>query len=240
MGFIKKTVLIVFISALLGLTGCASQTYKKEAFARNNKFGIVSITGITSGFGFSNQEEETMVSNFEKLITRELGKTRHFKLVSSKSIQNSRTYKRIKGESTDGVFQFKTAPGYKKFDHEDEKENLKQLDRELKMTGNIFVTLSIVKEDSGFSLSGFLPIPVPVSAGKVHAKVIVAIYATDPNGEVIWSDQIEKITEEGVGHIMGISNFKNLYPQIIDIANNTATEFVKNLDTNLTAAASKS
>lgn len=230
---IHKIYLSGLLIALLAITGCAPKVYNADAFNRPNTFAIVSVNGITSGFGFSTAEEQKIASNFERIIYKELKNTKRFKLASSNKVKKSRAYRQIRGESTDGLLSMKTAKGYKKFDPKNEITALKKLNKELRLTGNIFITLSVSKEDSGLTLSGLLPIPIPVSAGKTHAKVLISIVTMDYKGNVIWQDMIEKSTEDGVVHVMGISNFNKLYTQILDVAKFASHELVKNLDANL-------
>jgi len=179
-----------------------------------------------------------MASNFEQIIYKELKSTKHFKMVSPKKVKKSRSYRQIKGESTDGLLTMKTAKGYKKFDPNNEAETLNKLNKELGLTGNMYITLSVNKENSGITLSGFLPIPVPVSVGKSHAKILISVVTMDDKGEVIWQDMVEKTTEDGVGHLMGVSNFNKLYPQIMDVAQTATHELVINLNEKLSTGKS--
>ena len=126
----------------------------------------------------------------------------------------------------------KTANGYKKFDPRDHKKEMKRLFKELRINAIVSVSAGYMKSNSGFTLSGFLPIPVPVSVGSANGKLMLSIVATDKNNQIIWQDLIEKETE-GVGQFMGISNFNKLYPQLIKISKLAAREAVTNLNKNV-------
>jgi hypothetical protein len=229
----KKILTLGMLGTVLLLGGCASQVYKAESFSKPQKFAIVQVTGTTSGFGLSEEEEVKLLSSLEKVLYKEFKHTRRFKLIPPSRLKRSRSYRALKGESTDGLMTMKTASGYKKFDYNEKSEAMRKLRKELKLTGTVSVMASFSKSDSSVYLSGFLPVPVPVSAGTTHGLVGLNIVAMDDKDQVIWQDFIQKETEEGVGNIMGISNFGKLYPHLIDTVQLAAREAITNLEKNV-------
>lgn len=222
-----------FIIAILFLSGCASQSYNTKVLKEPNRFAIVSVSGITTGFGMSAEEETKLLTSAEKLIYKELKQSKYFKLVPPSKVKKSRSYRSIKGESTSGIFTMQMAKGYKKFDMDNEKEAIDKLMKELKLTGVIHIMASFSKEDSGLSLSGFLPIPIPISAGTTSGKITFVLAVMDKNNQVIWQDMIEMETKDSVGNVMGVANLSKLYPQLLDITQQSANTTVENLNKNL-------
>lgn len=231
----KKFIFLSIIISTLSLSGCASKVYKSEAFQTKGQFALVQVTGQTSGFGLGTKEDKKLLTTLSSVIYKEFKSTKHFRLISPNTVKKNRTYRRLKTDTSEGLLSLKTAKGYKKFDPRDHKKDMTRLFKELKVNAIISVSAGYHKVNSGFTLSGLLPIPVPVSAGKANGKLTLSIVATDKNNQIIWQDIIEKETE-GVGQFMGISNFNKLYPQLIDISKLAAREAVTNLNKNITIA----
>lgn len=229
----KRIILLGILISSLSLMGCASKVYKADAFKKRANFAIVQVTGQTSGFGLGTKEDKKLLNVLSSLIYKEFKSTKHFKLVSPKRVKRSRAYRRLKTDKSEGLLTLKAAPGYKRFDPRDHKKGIKGLFKELKLDAIISVSAGYNKESGGISLSGFLPIPIPVSIGKEHGKLMLSIVATDKNNNIIWQDLIEKETTEGVGSFMGISNFNKLYPQLIKISKLAARQAIINLNKNL-------
>lgn len=228
----KKIIVLGLLISLLGLTGCASKVYKSEAFKKRGKFALVQVTGQTSGFGLGTKEDKKLLNILASVVYKEFKSTRHFKLVSPNKVKKNRTYRRLKTDTSEGLMSLKTANGYKKFDPRDHQKEMKRLFKELKINAIISISAGYMKSNSGFTLSGFLPIPVPISVGSANGKLVFSVVATDKNNKIIWQDLIEKETE-GVGQFMGISNFNKLYPQLIKISKQAAREAVVNLNKNV-------
>lgn len=228
----KKILLLSIIISTLGLSGCASQVYKPEAFQKRGNFALVQVTGQTSGFGLGTKEDKKLLNTLSSLIYKEFKSTKHFKLVSPKRVKSNKTYRRLKTDTSESLVTLKTAKGYKKFDPSDHKKEMKRLFKELKVNAIISISAYYNKVNSGFTLSGFLPIPIPISVGEANGEIMLSIIATDKNNEIIWQDLIKKETE-GVGQFMGISNFNKLYPQLITISKLAVREAITNLNKNV-------
>lgn len=228
----KKFILLSILISSLSMMGCASKVYKSEAFQKKGKFALVQVTGQTSGFGLGTKEDKKLLNILSAIIYKEFKSTRHFKLVHPKRVVKSRAYRRLKTDTSEGLLSLKTAKGYKKFDPRDHKKEIKQLFKELKINAIVSVSAGYSKSNSGFTLSGFLPIPIPLSVGSANGKLVLSIVATDKNNEIIWQDLIETETE-GVGQFMGISNFNKLYPQLIKISKSAARQAIVNLNKNI-------
>jgi len=229
----RKLATLGMLGVLMFLSGCASQVYKSDSFKKPQKFAIVQVTGTTSGFGLSEEEEVKLLNSLEKVLYKEFKHSRQFKLIPPSRVKRSRSYRAINGDSTKGLMEMKTAKGYKKFDYKEKSGAMRKLRKELRLTGTVSIVASFSKSDSSVYLSGLLPIPVPVSAGTTHGLVGLNIVAMDDKDQVIWQDFIQKETEEGVGNIMGVSNFGKLYPHLIDTVQLAAREAITNLENNV-------
>lgn len=229
----KKLFLLGMLFATFVISGCAGKVYKPEAFKTKGKFAIVQVSGQTSGFGLGTAEDKKLLNSLAKIAYKELKNTKYFKTINPKRVKKSRAYKKMKTDTDEGLLTMKVADGYKKFDPRDHKDELKKLFRELKITGAISITAGYSKASSGLSLSGLLPIPIPVSVGTEHGKLGMMIYAIDKDANVIWQDMIEVETEEGVGSFMGLSNFKKLYPQLVHISKKAVIQAIANLENNI-------
>lgn len=228
--WMKKLAIIGASISLLVMTGCASKVYKAEAFDEPNRFAVVSVTGLTTGFGMSEKEEVELVTSVEKVVAKELKAAKGFRLIPSSKVLANRHYKAIKGESTDGLMTMKAAKGFKKFDIREQPEAMAKLRKDLKLTGVIQVAASFAKRSGGMWLSGILPIPIPVSAGSTHGEVTFSIVAFDSNNEIVWQDMIVTKTEGSVGTVMGVGNLSSLHPQLIDAAQVAANTAVRDLN----------
>lgn len=228
--WMKKLAVLGASISLLVMTGCASKVYNANAFKEPNRFAVVSVTGLTSGFGMSEKEEVDLISSVEKVVAKELKASKGFQLIPSSKVLANRHYKALKGESTDGLMTMKAAKGFKKFDILEQQEAMAKLRKDLKLTGVIQVGASFVKKDGGMWLSGILPIPIPVSAGSTHGEVTFSVVAYDSKNEVVWQDTIVTETEDSVGTVMGVGNLSSLYPQLIDAAQVAANTAVKDLN----------
>lgn len=225
----------LLVPALVFLSGCAQQVIKTSELKKPNRFAIVSVIGATSGFGMSENEEIGLLTKVDEVVSKELNQSRDFKLISSALVKQSRNYAAIKADSTDGILAIKVAHGYKKFDitSESEAPNLKKLMSELKLTGVIQVTAAYTMKNSGVSLSGFLPVPVPISVGSASGHVALSIVVVNNNNEIIWRDTIEVTSKDSIGKVMGIGNTAQLYPKLIDISQEAVHTALANLDEKL-------
>jgi hypothetical protein len=229
----KKQYLIGLLAATFILHGCASQVYKKEAFKQKPKFAIVQVLGQTSGFGLGTKEDKKLLSKLESIVYKEFKSAKHFQTIHPSYVKKNRAYKSIKGEDNEGLLTLKSAHGYKKFDYEKNKVRINELMKKLKVDGVILISAGYTKKEGGISLGGFLPVPIPVSVGSVHGHIHLSVAAMDKKHEMIWQDLVEVKTEDGVGSIMGLSNFSKLYPQLIDITQAAVVQAVSNLNTNI-------
>lgn len=231
----NRVLAALLVSALVFLSGCSQQVIKSSELKKPNRFAIVSVTGMTSGFGMSENEEISLLTKVDEVVAKELNQSKDFKLVNSALVKQSRNYAAIKADSTDGIFTGKVAHGYKKFDitSESEAPNLKKLMSELKLTGVIQITAAYTMKNSGVSLSGFLPVPVPISVGSASGHVALSIVVVNNNNEIIWRDTIEVTSKDSIGKVMGIGNTAQLYPKLIDISQEAVHTALANLDEKL-------
>lgn len=227
---IKKIVSIAALAAVTLMSGCATQVHNKDALSQpNNRFAIVSFGGLTSGLGMSEAEDLKMITGLDDVVYKELNQSKRFKLVPTATVKASRSYALIKGESTDGMYTVKVAPGYKKFDPKKENEALNKLMTELKLTGVMQVTAYYGKKEKSAFVSGLLPIP-GISGGVANGHVTYTVVAYNNKNEIIWQDSVEATTQNSTLVVMGIANVGKLYPQLVDITQEASRMALKNLD----------
>ena len=226
----KRFFLAAAIAAAALLQGCASQVYNKDALSQpNNRFAIVSFGGLTTGLGMDEEADAKLISGLDDIVYQELSRSKHFTLVRPAAVKASRSYALIKGEPTDGMYTMKVAKGYKKFDPKKESEAVRNLMRELKLSGVIQVSAYYAKKEKSVFVSGLLKLP-GISGGVANGQVNYSVVAYNDKAEVIWQDTVEATTNESTILVMGIANVAKLYPQLVDITQEASRLALKNLD----------
>ena len=232
----KIVALWASLLSLMILSGCASQVYNKEALSQpNNRFAIVSFSGLTSGLGMNEQADEKMIAELDDIVYQELRHSKHFNLVRPAAVKASRSYALIKGEPTEGMYTPKVGKGYKKFDPKKEAEAVKKLMAELKLSGIIQVRAYYGKKEKSVLVSGLLKLP-GISGGVANGHVTYSVVAYNNKAEVIWQDTVEATTNDSTILVMGIANVGKLYPQLVDITQEASRRALKNLDEKLASA----
>lgn len=230
----KHTLVRVGVVAVaLAASGCAGLQVDNKAFARPRTLALVTVMGTVSGLATTDAEEKQLLANLVTVSTTEINKSRHVKLAPESAVLSSRAYKSIKDLGP--ILSTDLAPGYKRFDIDEEKTNLKALARELRVDGFLIVSASYGTKSSGVGIGGILPVPIPVSAGKAYAHVTYIVSAVDVNGNTLWRDQVQLDSEEGVTTVMGVGQYKALYPTLTDLVRAASRQAVGNLNTQLAA-----
>lgn len=235
----KIRLLITLLVASFVLSGCAGMNSKldKKSFTGNKKprMAIMHVIGRVDGLTMSDEEEQQLFNGAAKIVEKELAKSKHFTLVKRKKVTKSRAYKAIKAQPPKyGIFSLELAKGYKYFDIKEEKKNMARLAKELKLDGVMIVNLTFNRSNGGFSLSGFLPVPIPVSAGKSYGELSYAVHAMNPKTfDVIWGEVLKESTEEGVTTVMGVGKFAELQPKLLNLTRNVSVKLIHDLSENL-------
>lgn len=230
MGKVTRSIALLLTASLA--VGCASFRANHEFFARSRPLlAMVTVQAHVSGLATSDTEDKELASQLATVSVKELGKSRRFRLAPENAVLSSRSYKAIANKGP--MFMGDLAPGYKGFSVTDERANMRVLAKELKASGFIVVSASYNAKKSGFAIGGLLPVPIPLSAGSVTASVTYVIVVYDVNGEVLWQDTAELDSEDSVGTVMGVGNYKALYPKLTDLAKAASRQVLANLDTNL-------
>jgi hypothetical protein len=229
----EKVRLAAALFVVFALAGCASSTLKTESFKKPKTLALVSVVGVVEGLATSQAEDEQLLNGLVNVSLNELERSRHLKLVPEAAVKNSRAFKAIKDDGP-GMFQ-DVAKGYKRFDPKAETANLKALARELKVDGFVGVIAHYGTAKSGVAVGGFLPVPVPVSVGRVKAKVLYSVYAFDASGEIFWQDMVELTSEDGIGTAMGLGQYKALHPKLVTVTKAACKQVVTKLDEQLAA-----
>lgn len=221
-----RAVLLVWMA--LWLAGCAGTQINKAAFAKPKRLAMVNVNVIVTGLGTSRKEDTKIAGDLANITFKELGSSRHVRLVPEKAVLSARAYKAIEDKGPPMLSVM--APGYKYFQPKDEAANLKALAKELKVDGFIFIRSAFGAKNSGMAVSGILPVPVPVSIGKEKAFISYWLHTVDPEGNNLWSDKSEINSPNGIVTVMGVGKFSSLINQFVDLMKEACNQLVATLE----------
>ena len=223
-------------------SGCAPRSMiKPEAFGTKKTFAIVSIAGAKhfnagskttkeffTGYDDSNNTQP-ILDKMKVDVWKALKKSNHFRLKDPKKVRSSQVYKGLEPDEAVfrvGIFKTKmnTAKGYKYFS---DKKKLAKLAKELRVDGVIQVIVNLSTRDTTIYAVGF-------GAKTTRVLGIIGLFAYDRNGNVIWQDMIQQISEEGLSKAMILVDTGNInYKKLIPLAEKVAQEGIKKIVANL-------
>ena len=236
------SVISIAVMMLLS-TACAPRMMvKPEAFGTKKKLAIVSIAGPThfnagskttkeffTGYDESNNTQP-ILDKMKVGVWKALKQSKHFKLANPKQVRNSKVYKEIEADKPVfrvGIFStdMNTAKDYKYFS---EKEKFSKLANGLGVDGVIQITIFLSTRDTKIYAVG-------LGAKKTRVHAVVSLVAYNRNGNVIWQDSIEHISEDGLSKAMilvdtGNINYAKLIPLAEKVAQEGITKIVENLN----------
>lgn len=216
--------MIIAMAALI--TGCAGTTVKKEAFARPQKLALVTISGAAHGIYTSDDEDAKILADAAPACLSELSKSRNVQLLPAKAALSSKAYAAIKDEGA--MFMQQLLPGYKQFTAENEKKNLHALAKELHVDGFVQLYLNYSKSSSGLSIG-------VINVGSAKPVLGYSLVAVNPDGDIIWRDQIQVEAEEGIFTSYGVGAYSQMIPKLKGLAQNACQQSVKNLTEQIAA-----
>ena len=224
---------VVAAGLTLVLAACATSQLNSSAVAKPRTLALVSVSATVSGLATGAAQDREIAADLARVSLNEIGHSRYIRLVPEGAVLRSKSYKAIKdiGPTFMGV----VAPGYKRFTVEDEKAHLQALAKELKVDGFLFVQGAYSKKDSGVGIGGLFGVPVPITAGRSHPYALYAVTAYDVKGDVLWQDQLEKTSDEGITTVMGVGAYKSLIPKFTDLMKTASRELLSKLDTQIAA-----
>lgn len=217
----------------LVLAGCATSSLNSSAFSKPRTLALVSVTAAVSGLATSTAQDQEIAADLARISLNEIGHSRYIRLAPASAVLKSKVYGAMKDKGP--AFMGVVAPGYKRFAFEDEKARLQTLAKELRVDGFLFVHGTYGKKESGVGIGGILNVPIPVTAGRVKPFMLYMVEAYDANGEVLWRDQIEKISDDGITTVMGVGAYKSLIPKFTDLAKAASREIVSKFETQVAA-----
>jgi len=224
--------IIAYVAAAgltLVLAACASSQVNSSAFSKPRTLALVSVAATVSGLATGAAQDRQIAADLVRVSLNEIGHSRYVRLVPEATVLRSKAYKAIKDEGP--TFLGVLAPGYKRFTFEDEKTHLQALAKELKVDGFLFVQGAYGKKDSGVGVGGLFGVPIPITAGRSHPYAVYAVVAYDVKGDVLWQDQIQKTSDEGITTVMGVGAYKSLIPKFTDLMKVASRELVSKLET---------
>ncbi|MEE8387050.1 MAG: hypothetical protein V3R65_00610 [Acidiferrobacterales bacterium] len=239
---IKISATVITLTAFFFTTGFLISKLKVDpnAFGKNKRFAIVSITSlnkitsnqgqagvfgaikaISKKYSFSS-DARPVVRKMVPILFQEMAKSRHFRLITSRSILNSRIYKNTKGAKLKGFMGTKmiTAPGYK---YIKSKSGFKKLAKELNVDA-----VMLVHVNYGVATSWIGPV------GKNYGTATVTVLAVDQNGKSVWSHTVVEKNKKG-RRVFGIgpADFKAIEPAFYEATRAAIRKHLKKLDKKL-------
>lgn len=229
---------------LAGSVGCAMTRVTPDAFGPAKTYAVVSIVtlpdmghGASQGSTLSGMvkaaSKESGYTNtsgkiFKEtvpLILKELQRSKHFRLMPEDKVLRSAAYAKRAGSPTK-IFWTTMVPaaGYKYFATE---EDLSGLARDLKVDGVITVMVTYNYRMKGVGLFGLLAL------GKQYGTTRITVSAMDRQGRVVWKDNVEKESDEGIGALGESANFTKLHPLLIQSSKNAVTHLVARFENKL-------
>jgi hypothetical protein len=227
---------IAYIAAAglsLLLVSCATSQVNSSAFSKPRTLALVSVSATVTGLATGAAQDREIAADLTRVSHNEINRSRYIRLVPQAAVLRSKTYKAIKDEGP--TFMGVVAPGYKRFTFEDEKARLQALAKELKVDGFVFVQGAYGKKQSGIGIGGLLSVPIPITVGRSKPYALFAVVAYDVNGNVLWQDQLEKTSDEGITTVMGVGAYKSLIPKFTDLMKAASRELVAKLETQVAA-----
>mgnify|MGYP001598217118 FL=1 len=229
-----RTIAYVAAAGLtLVLAACASSQVNSSAFSKPRTLALVSVSATVTGLATGVAQDREIAADLARVSFNEIGHSRYIRLVPEGAVLRSKAYKAIKDEGP--TFMGVVAPGYKRFSIDDEKARLQTLAKELKVDGFVFVQGAYGKKDSGVGIGGLFNAPIPITAGRSKPYALFAVVAYDVNGNVLWQDQLEKMSDEGITTVMGVGAYKSLIPKFTDLMKAASRELVAKLETQVAA-----
>lgn len=224
---------LVVFSLVVALTGCATSHLNTAAFAKPRSLALVSVTASVSGLATSTAEDQAIAGELARVTFNEIGGSRHIRLAAQKAVLASKSYRALtdKGPGFGRVL----APGYKRVEVQDDKAALQALAKELRVDGFMFVHGTYGKKTSGVGIGGIFNAPIPVTAGRARAFAHYVVHVYDANGDGLWSDQVEKISDNAITTVMGVGQYKSLLAQFTDLTKAASRELVAKLNTQVAA-----
>ncbi|HXH71660.1 MAG TPA: hypothetical protein VNI58_02475 [Mariprofundaceae bacterium] len=211
-----------------------TKTYALVSIACNDKISVnsgnqaggpASILGMVQSVGKDVGYSEKAEPVFKEIlpeIKTAFRQDRHFKLLPENKVLRSAAYKNVAGEDPKGFFVSMVLPDKYKLIRD--KDQLKQLARDLNVDGVITVSVYMGYGFSGLNLGGL------VSAGAHSAKVGYLIAAVDRDGNTLWSDNIEVVSDKSVPALGDAVNFPKLEPLLVATAKKGVHDVLHKLD----------
>lgn len=228
--------------------GCAQLNVKPEAFGKTKTYAIISIMTtpkVTSNVGNGGNAGFTLTGLLKSaakdtgysadsgrifketvpLIVKAFQENKNFKLMPESKVLKSKAYAKAEGSDPKKLLQtFVLPPGYKYFE---DKEEIKTLARDLHVDGVVMIHIQYGYKFSGANLMGL------VSAGVQHASVFMVVTASDPEGNMVWKDVIQKESKESLGAVGESVDFVKLHPLLVDAAKESVVALMDNLESKL-------
>lgn len=239
---LKRMWFLLLVLALVA-TGCATGSFKREAFGKGKRFAIVTVcaspdignmssnsTGggtllggikaLSKDSGYSNSSKDVFKETLP-LILKQFGDSGKFKLIPHETVAKSKTYSQAQADEPKVFFtRLEVADRYKYF-----KDNgkLSKLAKGLNADGAVFISATYGYTFSGVGAAGL------IAAGKHRANVMISVYAVDEKGEVVWADTVNEDSDDGIGTIGESVNFKKLNPLLVKTTEKAAKKLIANL-----------
>lgn len=259
MRFVKSITLLLALITGLVISGCATRTITgsadvdKNSFGAKKKFAVVSIVSMKTFQGeqgmmqlFKSNDNipgvntQPIIDKLRPKIIEALGKSKHFRLLSEKTVLSNKAYKNLEEDERVMKVLFMSeainvADNYKYVS--DEKKYAK-LAGDLGVDGVIGITASFSVSSGGGKLN---VMGLELGKKSYSAMASVSAVAYNKEGTVIWKDTTMKEAEPGDKKAivlidttgMSDTNFEKLHPSAVEIGEKAMDVLLARLDDTL-------
>lgn len=227
-----KPVVAIILFAILS-SGCMSTSIKQEAFGKNKRYAIVSLTGsfhiddahqnrtfqqligtIVVSIYQARRNGDTMVmlDKTQEILDEEFSKAKSLNYVSSKEILDSQSYRYAQGVEPN--LGYALAPNYIYFNEKNQDE-IQRIILDNKLDGVIFVSIVYTKTRQWGGYSG---------------TAMLTIRATDNHGNEVWKQKITAYSKDVLDTFKNIEDLEKFYPLLEDATQRAIYKGIQTLD----------
>lgn len=239
----KKPILLLITAVLVVCTGftISPSKIKPEAFGKDKTFALITLAatskittdhqsgglvgmfkGASKSHDFSKDSSRVFAETVPVLL-EELRGSKSFNLLPQGTVFQNPAYLSTTPDKPKKWFGVKMVPaeGFKFFK---DKKKIKKLVEEMNVDGVILLSVAYRVGFRGANISGISGV------GKEKGVAMVAVYAVDKNGKVVWKHATEAVGKKGLMSTGGAANFDKLQSGFVDASRKAAQKLIKKLD----------
>jgi len=191
--------------------------------ADKNSGGLVGLfKGASKKYSFS--EDSTQVfADALPILMEKFQSSKSFRLLPKSQVVQNPSYLSTPSDKPKKWFGVKMVPanGYKYFK---DKKKIKKLAKEMGVDGVMVISVSYSVGFRGANISGISGV------GQDKGTALVAVYAMDNQGNVVWKHATQGVGKKGVVSTGGSSNFSKLHSSLVEASQIAAQKLIEKLD----------